>query len=134
MRPTGAVCRIRSRRTCHESFGLQSRAPALRSAFSDNLVLRYGSAMQPTVQAEQMVEAIAVALQLLTDRLEASGPLVPATSTQTFTFAESDFTTFALSPSLSARVEPLAPNLHLAPWMWLSVRAIIGKATFADCQ
>lgn len=62
----------------------------LRNSFSDELFVRYGSAMQPTAQAEQMAEAVGSALQLLSGRLEGVGPFVAASSTQTFTFAASD--------------------------------------------
>lgn len=85
----------------------------LRSALSDELFVRYGSAMQPTAQAEQMAGGVSEALLLLSDKLEGSGPFVPGTSTQTFTFAASDFTAFALLPGLVARIEKQAPHLRL---------------------
>lgn len=85
----------------------------LRSAFSDELFLRYGSAMQPTAHAEQLAIPIADALQLLSGRLVDAGPFVPASSTESFIFAASDFTAFALLPSLVERIESRAPHLRI---------------------
>jgi DNA-binding transcriptional LysR family regulator len=85
----------------------------LRSTLSDELFVRYGNAMQPTALADQMAATIGSALQLLSDGLEASGPFIPARSTQTFTFAASDFTAFALLPDLIAQIADIAPQMRL---------------------
>lgn len=85
----------------------------LRQALSDELFVRYGSAMQPTVQAEQLVGSVSEALRILSSGLGASGPFTPATSKQTFTFAASDITSLAVLPKLTARLEQLAPHLQL---------------------
>lgn len=85
----------------------------LRQALSDELFVRYGSAMQPTAQAEQLAGAVSEALRLLSSGLGASGPFNPATSNQTFTFAASDVTSLAVLPGLIARLEQLAPHLQL---------------------
>jgi len=85
----------------------------LRQALSDELFVRYDSAMQPTAQAEQLAGAVSEALRLLSSGLGASGPFNPATSKQTFTFAASDVTSLAILPGLIARLESLAPRLQL---------------------
>ncbi|HKT97569.1 MAG TPA: LysR family transcriptional regulator [Paraburkholderia sp.] len=85
----------------------------LRSALADELFVRYGSAMQPTALADQMSQAVGDALRLLSDNLGAAGPFVPATSTHTFTLAATDFTAFALVPSLMARLQAHAPELRV---------------------
>ncbi len=85
----------------------------LRDALADELFVRTGSAMQPTAQAERMAGGVAQALHLLSDRLVGAEPFVPATSVQTFTFAATDYTAYALLPPLVARLERLAPWLHL---------------------
>lgn len=85
----------------------------LRGTLSDELFVRYGNAMQPTSQAEHMAEGVADALSMLSDRLASAGPFVPLTSTQTFTLAGTDFSAFALLPSLIATIEKQAPKLHL---------------------
>jgi DNA-binding transcriptional LysR family regulator len=85
----------------------------LRGVLGDDLFVRYGSAMQPTALADQISQAVADALRLLSDHLGAAAPFVPATSTQTFTLAATDFTAFALLPALMARLQTLAPNLRV---------------------
>ena len=85
----------------------------LRGTLGDDLFVRYGSAMQPTALADQMSQAVADALRLLSDNLGAAGPFVPATSTQTFTLAATDFTAFALLPGFMARLQALAPDLRV---------------------
>lgn len=85
----------------------------LRQALSDDLFVRYGSAMQPTAQAEQLAGAVSEALRLLSSGLGTSGPFNPATSKQTFTFSASDVTSLAIVPGLIARLEQLAPRLQI---------------------
>ncbi|MEX3993001.1 LysR family transcriptional regulator [Paraburkholderia sp. EG286A] len=85
----------------------------LRGTLGDDLFVRYGSAMQPTALADQISQAVADALRLLSDNLGSAGPFVPATSTQTFTLAATDFTAFALLPGLMARLQALAPDLRV---------------------
>lgn len=85
----------------------------LRLALSDELFVRYGSAMQPTVQAEQLAEAVRAALTSLSVGLSALAPFNPSTSNQTFTFTASDVTALAVLPDLIAQLEYLAPNLNL---------------------
>ena len=85
----------------------------LRGTLDDDLFVRYGSAMQPTALADQMSQAVADALHLLSDNLGSAGPFVPATSTQTFTLVATDFTAFALLPGFIARLQALAPDLRV---------------------
>lgn len=85
----------------------------LRQALSDELFVRYGSAMQPTIQAEQLSAAVDEALRLLSSGLGAAGSFTPSTSQKTFTFAASDATSLAVLPGLIARLEQLAPHLRL---------------------
>ncbi len=85
----------------------------LRTRFNDELFVRYGSAMQPTALADQIAPAVSDALRLLSDHLGAAGPFVPASSTQVFTLAATDFTAFAVLPGLMARLQALAPELRV---------------------
>lgn len=85
----------------------------LRDALGDELFVRAGSAMQPTVQAELMADGIGEALALLAERLSSAAPFDPASTTQTFVFAATDYTSFTLLPGLIARIEPLAPHLRI---------------------
>lgn len=85
----------------------------LREALADELFVRAGSSMQPTAQAELMAEGVADALRILSDRLASSTPFKPATSTQTYVFAATDYTAYALLPALIARLERVAPYLRI---------------------
>ena len=85
----------------------------MREAFGDDLFVRYGRAMQPTAQADQIARAVADALTLLSDNLGAAGPFVPSASAQTFTLAATDFTTFVLVPPLVARLQREAPDVKI---------------------
>jgi DNA-binding transcriptional LysR family regulator len=85
----------------------------LRAALSDELFLRHGSAMQPTAQAEQIAPRIAESLANLSETLSGAAAFTPATSTQTFLFAATDFTAFALLPALVARLATTAPHIGI---------------------
>lgn len=85
----------------------------LREALDDELFVRAGNAMQPTVQAELMADGVADALHILSDRLTSAAPFVPATSAQTFVFAATDYTAYALLPALVSQLERAAPRLRI---------------------
>ena len=113
-----ALYRLRSVAAAADELALSPSACShalsrLRGTFTDDLFVRYGSAMQPTSLADQISQAVADALRLLSDNLCSAGPFVPATSTQTFTVTATDFTAFALLPSFIARLQQLAPGLRI---------------------
>lgn len=85
----------------------------LRAALSDELFTRQGSGMQPTARAAQMADGVRAALQALSASLEGSAPFVPSRSRQTFVFAATDFTAFAVLPGLVAALERQAPQLRI---------------------
>jgi DNA-binding transcriptional LysR family regulator len=69
--------------------------------------------MQPTARAAQMADGVRAALQALSASLESSAPFVPARSRQSFVFAATDFTAFAVLPQLVAALERQAPQLRI---------------------
>jgi len=85
----------------------------LRDTMSDELFVRYGNAMQPTARAEQMAEAVADSLRVLNSCLDGVRQFDPASSQQNFVFAATDFTAFALLPSLVEALEKCAPQLRI---------------------
>lgn len=85
----------------------------LREGLGDELFFRAGSSMQPTPRATEMAEGISQALHALSDQLGNQAAFVPSSSTQFFTFAATDFTTFALIPALISRIEHKAPHVRL---------------------
>lgn len=85
----------------------------LRKGLNDELFIRAGQNMQPTLQARRIANGIAEALQLLSLQLDRDLPFQPETSSQTFVFAATDYTAFALLPPLAARLQHQAPYLRL---------------------
>lgn len=85
----------------------------LRAALNDELFLRVGGAMHPTPKAAELSVGIAQALQLLSDQIGDASSFDPASSDQTFLFAATDFTSFAILPTLIARIEKAAPRIRV---------------------
>ncbi|OWW05293.1 LysR family transcriptional regulator [Rhizobium sp. R72] len=84
----------------------------LRTALSDELFVRFGNAMQPTTYAVELAESVREALRILSDGLAGAQMFDPATSAQTFIFAATDFTAFAVLPRLIALLDKAAPDLR----------------------
>lgn len=113
-----ALFRLRSVVSAAEELSISASACShalarLRGALGDELFVRHGSGMQPTARAEQMAPGVGAALQSLTGSLSDFGRFVPSTSSQTFVFAATDFTAFALLPSLIAALERNAPRMRV---------------------
>ena len=85
----------------------------IRDSLSDELFVRSGNSMQPTAQAEQIAAGVADALRILSDQLTGAEPFVPATTTQTFVFAATDYAVYALLTPLIARLEKVAPAVRI---------------------
>ena len=85
----------------------------LRTALHDELFLRVGGFMQPTPRAQELADGISQALQLLADRIGDAHEFDPATSEHTFVFAATDFTTYALLPSVVTAVERETPGVRM---------------------
>jgi len=85
----------------------------LRAALGDELFVRHGSGMQPTARAEQLAPGVRDALRALTATFGDIGPFAPATSTQEFVIAATDFTAFAVLPQLIPALEREAPHIRV---------------------
>lgn len=85
----------------------------LRSSLSDELFVRDGGVMRPTMRAQVLAGSIAQALELLTNNIGDARAFDPTTSDQTFVFAATDFTSFAVLPAVIAWMEQLAPSSRL---------------------
>ncbi len=85
----------------------------LRQTLGDELFVRQGNRMQPTVRAEQIAEPLMAALQMLTDSISQGQQFDPGSSERTFTFAATDYTAFAILPSVMARLQLSAPKLRV---------------------
>ncbi|BBQ84221.1 MULTISPECIES: LysR family transcriptional regulator [Enterobacteriaceae] len=85
----------------------------LRVALEDPLFVRQDSQMQPTPRADALFPAISRALETLNGELGKVDSFDPATSTQTFTFAATDYTAAVFFPELIARLQAAAPGIRV---------------------
>lgn len=85
----------------------------LRTALADELFVREGAGMQATAMARRLAEGVQDGLQLLGNSLGEGRAFRPASSRQTFVFAATDFTTFALLPGLAAALQARAPRIRV---------------------
>ena len=113
-----ALYRLRTVARAAEELSISSSAfshalSRLRSAFNDELFLRAGGVMSPTPRADELSGSIGEALQLLSKGIGDASNFDPSTSEQTFIFSATDFTSFALLPTLIAHIEQVAPRVQL---------------------
>jgi DNA-binding transcriptional LysR family regulator len=85
----------------------------LRDALHDELFIRAGAGMQPTARADLIAEGVTEALGVLSERLGGTESFEPASSTRTVSFAATDFTAFALLPSIIRELEKRAPRVRV---------------------
>jgi DNA-binding transcriptional LysR family regulator len=85
----------------------------LRQTLGDELFVRQGNRMQPTQRAEQIAESLQAALQMLTDSISQGQRFDPSSSERIFTLAATDYTAFAILPSVMARLQFSAPKLQI---------------------
>ncbi len=97
----------------------------LRELFDDELLLRDGRRMRPTVRAEGLADALPRVLQQVARTIAAPEPFRLATSTRTFRLAAPDFIA-PLVPSLLHDVQGTAPRVRveLAPYSAAAVREL----------
>lgn len=84
----------------------------LRTSLNDPLFARQGSQMQPTPRAATLFPAISSTLATLNAELGQADRFHPATSSQTFTFAATDYTAAVFFPELIARLQAAAPGIR----------------------
>jgi DNA-binding transcriptional LysR family regulator len=85
----------------------------LRSLFDDELFVRSGRTMLPTVRAAQLEIQIARALAQLREALEPPSPFDPAASRRVFNVSGGDYATMVILPQLAARLAQQAPFVDL---------------------
>ncbi|MGB8665918.1 MAG: LysR family transcriptional regulator [Serratia inhibens] len=111
-----AVYRLRSVTRAAEELALSASALShalrrLRKTFSDELFYRQGNDMHPTVYAQSLAPTVSESLALLSHGLHPRPRFVAAKSEEGFTFAITDYTAFAVFPTLMAQMQRLAPKL-----------------------
>ncbi|MTH48787.1 LysR family transcriptional regulator [Intestinirhabdus alba] len=85
----------------------------LRRTLDDPLFIRSGRSMVPTARAERMATAVSSALGSLSACLHKPAEFTPEKSSQTFTFAATDYTAAVILPELIARIHRQAPGLAI---------------------
>lgn len=85
----------------------------LRTALADELFVRAGATMEPTAKAQKLAEGVQDGLRLLATSLGEGRAFNAASSRQTFVFAATDFTSFALLPRLVASMGSTAPRIRI---------------------
>lgn len=84
----------------------------LRSSLNDPLFIRQGSQMQPTPKANSLYPVVSSTLGALNGELSQIARFDPATSSQTLTFAATDYTAAVFFPEFIARLQTLAPEIR----------------------
>lgn len=84
----------------------------LRILFDDELFVRLGRQMQPTLKAQAIAPGILAALQQIRQTIAASQIFEPTTSDRTFAIGSSDYTSFVLMPSLLELSHQTAPLIN----------------------
>jgi DNA-binding transcriptional LysR family regulator len=83
----------------------------LRVLFQDQLFIRIGREMQPTVKALEIAPGISIALQQIRQTLASSQTFEPATSKHTFAIASSDYASYVVMPKLLEVCRQIAPSV-----------------------
>jgi DNA-binding transcriptional LysR family regulator len=84
----------------------------LRILFEDELFLRLGRQMQPTLKAQAIAPGILAALQQIRQAVNASQTFEPTSSDRTFAIGSSDYTSFVLMPPLLEWSHQTAPSIN----------------------
>ncbi|KAF0653625.1 LysR family transcriptional regulator [Cyanobium sp. Copco_Reservoir_LC18] len=84
----------------------------LRLLFQDELFVRLGRQMQPTLKAQAIAPGLLAALQQIRQTISASQTFEPASSERTFAIGSSDYTSFVLVPQLLELRQKAAPSIN----------------------
>ncbi|MDZ7278378.1 LysR family transcriptional regulator [Pantoea eucrina] len=84
----------------------------LRLALNDPLFFREGHRMCPSVYATQLAPSVASALTYLNQSLKPQATFEPATSTERFQIAITDFTALCVFPALMHKLQQEAPGVR----------------------
>lgn len=84
----------------------------LRVLFDDELFVRLGRQMQPTLKAQAMAPSLLAALHQIRQTVALSQKFEPPSSDRTFAIGSSDYTSFVLLPPLLNFSHETAPSLN----------------------
>jgi DNA-binding transcriptional LysR family regulator len=92
---------------------MSSTLGRLRSLFDDELFVRSGRVMLPTVRAMQLEVQVTQALAQIRAALEPPSPFNPRTSRRVFNVSGGDYATMVILPHLAACLAEEAPSVDL---------------------
>ncbi|WP_110657228.1 LysR family transcriptional regulator [Salinicola halimionae] len=111
---------MRERSVTRAAERLRIRQPAmshnlslLRTLFQDDLFVRVGIIMQPTVRAQMLAEPVEQALGMMQSLIHASSEFDPATDQRIFRMGFSSEVELLLMPELASRLRQRAPGVRL---------------------
>ena len=84
----------------------------LRVLFADELFVRLGRQMQPTLKAQTIAPGILAALAQIRQTVTASHAFDPASSDRTFAIGSSDYSSFVLLPPLLKFSQQISPSIN----------------------
>ncbi len=84
----------------------------LRVLFEDQLFIRVGREMQPTMKAVAIAPGIFAALNQVRQTIQSGQGFDPVSDGRVFTIGSADYTSFILLPKLLAYCQQFAPNLN----------------------
>lgn len=84
----------------------------LRILFEDELFVRLGRQMQPTLKAQKIAPGILAALHQIRETMASHQSFEPRSSNRTFALGSSDYTSFVLVPPLLEFSHQTAPSLN----------------------
>ena len=118
LRVFDALMRERSVTRAGERVGLSQPAVSaalarLRAALDDQLFVRRGTEMAPTLRAEDLANPVREALAAMERALFGERRFDPATTHSTFTLLGADFFSTLVMPRLAARLRREAPGVRL---------------------
>ena len=85
----------------------------LRASLKDQLFVRTPKAMVPTPVADNIIESVREALQLLGTSVEQGDLFNPLTASKTFRFSMNDVAETLIFPALITHIQKSAPNISL---------------------
>ena len=92
---------------------MSSALSRLRVLFEDELFVRLGRQMQPTIKAQTIAPEVLAALQQIRKAISQSQGFDPALSDRTFTIGSADYSSFVLTPPLLDICSQQAPTIDL---------------------
>ena len=85
----------------------------LRTTFNDNLFIRTSHGMMPTPVAQNVINEIRQALQLLRSSVQEGHSFDASTATKNFNISMRDISEVSFLPELLSRSKAEAPNIHI---------------------